>query len=173
MSHTSARDAPSVERVDFALRPISPDDKAELAFRWSQLSPETQRRRFLVAHPRLSASELRYLTEVDGHDHVAWVATPADEPGRILGVARWIRLTDRPDTAEFAAVVGDDWQGQGVGLALTERLVAEARARGVRRLTATVLADNVPIRHLLEHAGTRLDGASQGAVDEVVVQLAA
>ena len=35
---------------------------------------ETIHRRFLGAKPRFSARELRYLTEVDGVDHIALVA---------------------------------------------------------------------------------------------------
>jgi RimJ/RimL family protein N-acetyltransferase len=173
MSHTGGARGPSVEGVDPVLRPIAPDDKRLLAFAWDRLSPVTQRQRFLAAHPRLTRSELRYLTEVDGHDHVAWVATAPGEPHRLIGVGRWIRLPDRPDTAEFAIVVADPWQGRRIGSALAERLAAEARARGIRRFTATALSDNVAVRPLLARLGELLERVPGGGVDEILVQLAA
>jgi RimJ/RimL family protein N-acetyltransferase len=173
MSHSPAGERSSVRRVYPVLRPIAPDDKALLALWWGRLSPASQRRRFLTAHPRLTQAELRYLTEVDGHDHVAWVATAPGEPHRLLGVGRWIRLPARPDTAEFAIVVGDPWQGRRIGSALAERLAAEARARGVRRFTATVLADNVAVQRLLARLGATLERVADGGVDEMLVQLAA
>ena len=70
------------------IRPIEATDKLRLSVALSRLSRETIRSRFLAAKPRLSAAELRYLTEVDGHDHIALVATLADDPESIVAVAR-------------------------------------------------------------------------------------
>ena len=55
------------------------------------LSEQSIQRRFLGPKPSLSASELRYLTEVDGHDHYAIVAIPDDGDDRIVAVARFVR----------------------------------------------------------------------------------
>ena len=38
------------------------------------------------------------------------------------------------ESAEFAVVVADAWQGRGVARMLMDRLVACAKARGLRRL---------------------------------------
>ncbi len=159
--------------MEFSLRPISPGDKAALVAAWDQVSPESQRRRFLSPHPRLSGRELAYFTEVDGWNHVAWVATPAEDRDTILGVGRWVRLAGAPDTAEFAVVVGDAMQGGGIGTALLDRLVADAEERGIRAFTAQVLADNEPVRRLLARLGRTLERERHGAVDELRVQLAA
>ena len=60
-----------------AFRHIRPDDKGNLAAAFGRLSPESQHKRFLAAKPRFSASDLRYLTEIDGFDHVAsWPCSP-------------------------------------------------------------------------------------------------
>jgi RimJ/RimL family protein N-acetyltransferase len=159
--------------VQFRLRPITPEDKAALAASWLHVSPESQRRRFLAPHPTLSNRELRYFTEVDGHDHVAFVATPVDDPSDIRGVGRWVRLRDRPTVAEFAIVVGDQEQGQGIGTALLERLIEEAQAQGITAFTADVLAENEPVRRLLGRLGRTLARVSHGPVDELEVDLAA
>src|SRR5688500_10128841 len=122
---------PTGEAVAF--RHIRPDDKGNLAAAFGRLSPESQHKRFLAAKPRLSASDLRYLTEIDGFDHVAVLAVRADDPDVILGVGRFVRLTDLPDTAEVAIVVGDPFQGKGLGRELGRRLADEARDHGVTR----------------------------------------
>lgn len=153
-----------------SLRPIRPEDKDGLVQGLASLSLETRRRRFLSAKPRFTSAELRYLTEVDQHDHVAWVA---EHEGRIVGVGRFVRLRESPDTAEFAIVVADDWQGQGVGRALAVTLRDQALRHGIRRFTATAFSDNVAVRNLLATIGERLEYRHDGAVDELVYGLAA
>jgi RimJ/RimL family protein N-acetyltransferase len=65
-------------------------------------------------------------------------------------VARFVRSPDDPAAAEFAIVVGDDWQGEGLGRELMGRLVDAAVSRGVHRFQATMLADNLGILRLSE-----------------------
>ena len=156
------------------VRPIRPDDKALLARGLSELSPASVQRRFLAPKPRFTQSELRYLTEVDGHDHVALVAIDPAEPGRLIGVARWVRLQDDPEAAEIAITVGDDWQGRGVGTLLAEAVAEEARLRGIRRFTATIQSDNRPAHRLMARLTDHLERQHGGAgVAEVVLDLAA
>ena len=62
------------------IRPIEPSDKARLSVALGRLSDATIYRRFLAAKPRLSSAELRYLTEVDGRDHIALVGVPRQRP---------------------------------------------------------------------------------------------
>jgi RimJ/RimL family protein N-acetyltransferase len=157
------------------LRPIVAADKARLSVALGRLSQETIRRRFLAAKPRFSASELRYLTEVDGHNHIALAAFLAEDPNTIAGVARCIRLLpDDPETAEFAIVVGDPFQGRGLGTLLARELAAAARRAGIRRFAATMLGDNQAVRRLMRtiSAHLELDRLDHG-VREVVINLAA
>jgi RimJ/RimL family protein N-acetyltransferase len=156
------------------LRPIEAADKARLSVALGRLSQETIRRRFLAAKPRFSASELRYLTEVDGHNHIALAAFLAEDPSTIAGVARCIRLPDATDTAEFAIVVGDGVQRRGLGTLLARELAAAARAAGIRRFAATMLGDNEAVRRLMRtiSAHLELDRLDHG-VREVVINLAA
>jgi RimJ/RimL family protein N-acetyltransferase len=156
-----------------AFRHIQPDDKGRLAAGLARLSPETRHRRFLVPKPRFSSAELRYLTEIDGFDHVAIVAVLDDDPEAIVGVARFVRLAEDPATAEAAIVVGDAWQGQGLGRELGLRLADEARERGVRRFTATLLGDNLAAHRLFRSISARLHARVGGGVEELVAELAA
>jgi RimJ/RimL family protein N-acetyltransferase len=159
------------ERIAF--RFIRPDDKERLAAALARLSPESQRRRFLTAKPSFTSSELRYLTELDGIDHVAVLAVLADEPDAIVGVARFVRLRDLPDTAEVAIVVGDAFQGQGLGRELGRRIADEARDRSVRRFTATMLGDNVAAHRLFHAISDRLEGRVEGGTRVLVADIAA
>ena len=156
------------------IRPIAASDKLRLSVALGRLSERTIRQRFLAAKPRLSAAELRYLTEVDGHDHIALVAVLTDDPESIVAVARCVRFPDKPDTAEFAIVVGDPLQGRGLGSLLARELATAARAAGIRRFSATMAGENVAVRRLIAHFTRTLehDHTAHG-VREVVVTLAA
>ena len=110
------------------------------------MSERSRLRRFLGPKPRLTASDLRYLTEVDGVNHYAVVALSG---GDIVGVARWVRLVDDPAEAEAAVVVGDPLQGKGLGKMLARELADAARARGVRRIRASIMSDNPPAHALI------------------------
>ena len=156
------------------LRPIEAADKARISAALGRLSQETIRRRFLAAKPRFSTSELRYLTEVDGHNHLALAAVLADEPETLVGVARCVRLPDTPDTAEFAIVVADAFQGRRLGTLLARELAGAARAVGIRRFAATMLSDNEAVRRLMATISAHLElERFEGGVREVVVDLAA
>src|SRR4051812_18947735 len=115
------------------IRPLEPSDRDELAAGFRRLSPESRYRRFFAPVPELSRRQLDYLTNVDQHDHVALVAVD-DATGAGVGVARFVRTG--PGVAEPAVVVADDYQHQGVGAALLDRLVERAREEGVTRFVA-------------------------------------
>jgi hypothetical protein len=68
-----------------------------------------------------------------------------------LGIARFIRLADRPDTAEAAIAVADDVQHEGLGRLLLLRLVAAAAERGIARFRCEVLGSNAGMAGLLAH----------------------
>src|SRR3954464_4112865 len=157
------------------IRPIRADDKHFLSEGLRNMSQLSVQRRFLSPKTRFSTSELRYLTEVDGHNHVALVAESPTQPvRRLIGVARFVRLPDAPDTAEAAIVVADDWHGRGVGSKLAGALAARARGRGVRRFTATMASDNVPALRLMRHLTHELNRRHTGAgVSELFADLAA
>jgi hypothetical protein len=95
-----------------AFRPIRADDIGRLEAAHGRLSPATRYQRFLAAKPRLTADELRYLTDVDQRHHVALIATPAEDHELIIAVGRFVRDQEDPAAAEFAIVVGDPYQGE-------------------------------------------------------------
>jgi len=138
------------------LRCIRPEDREGLERAFSKLSRQTRVRRFLSEVPRMTDAMARYLTEVDGQDHVAIVATKdslnlKEEEG--IGVARFCRLKDEPEVAEAAVTVIDADQGKGLGRMLLKALTEAARERGITMFRAAVLAENEPMRRILDEAG--------------------
>jgi RimJ/RimL family protein N-acetyltransferase len=155
------------------VRHVKPGDKELIRKAWLHLSQESQRKRFLSAKPRLTGSDLRYLTEIDGHDHVALIAVRLDDPKRLVAVARYVRLAGDPGTAEVAVTVADPMQGQGIGTKLGVLLADEARGRGVQRFSASVLTDNRPALRLMATLSERLEGHTDHGVRDLVADLAA
>jgi RimJ/RimL family protein N-acetyltransferase len=152
--------------LDVLIRPVRDDDAALLADGFDRLGAQSRRFRFLTAKNHLSPSELRYLTDIDHHDHEALGAlTPVD--GRGLGVARYIRAAADPQAAEVAVTIVDEWQGRGLGSELLMRLTDRALEEGIRRFTALVAADNQAVIALLRSlpGDLVLVGYGQGAAE--------
>jgi RimJ/RimL family protein N-acetyltransferase len=156
------------------VRPIRSDDKKLLSRALHQLSDTSVQRRFLTPKRHLSSSELRYLTEVDGRNHVALVVESPTQPVRhFVGVGRFVRLSEDPSAAEVAIVVADQWQRRGVGSLLARELAVRARGLGIRRFTATMAANNTAAHKLMRKLTRRLEEHRSGAVDEASIDLAA
>jgi RimJ/RimL family protein N-acetyltransferase len=146
------------------VRPIRPSDKDELREGYEALSDESRYRRFLAAPGHLSEERLAYLTEVDHHDHEALVALEP-QTGRGIGVARFVRSRQRPDAAEVAVTIADDWQGRGAGTLLLELLSDRAREEGVERFTGDVLAGNRDVLDVVERLGGEEHATGAGSVE--------
>src|SRR5436190_17186204 len=97
------------------VRHVRPADSDAIAAAWQKLSPRSQYLHFLSPKPRLTQRDLRYLTEIDGHDHVALAAFEMHGQKRLVAVARYVRLADDPESAEVAVTVADDMQGKRIG----------------------------------------------------------
>jgi GNAT superfamily N-acetyltransferase len=134
------------------VRPVRASDKEAIQSAFRHLSPESRYMRFLALTESLSESQLRFLTEIDHHDHEALIAyDPASGDG--IAVARFVRSHSDPASAEAAVVVDDDWQGRGLGTALVRLLAQRAREEGVERFEATLLATNDTMLHLIQGLG--------------------
>ena len=153
-----------------ALRPVVPEDRDRLRAGFDELSAASRRLRFLGAVSHLSDAHLRYLTEVDGHDHVAWGALDLDAPAAPgFGVGRFVRLEAEPDVAEFSLTVLDTAQGLGVGQLLLAVLAVEARRVGVRALRGVVGRENDRMTAWLHRLGAASHGDGQDLVMDVPV----
>ena len=130
------------------VRTISPDDGPALQRLHSRLSEHSIRLRFLGSMKELSDQQANYFARVDGTNRYALAALDPEEQDEIIAVVRFSR-EGSSDKAEYAALVEDDWQGQGVGLSLTHQLIHEARDRGIRSLYGLVIPENRGMLKLL------------------------
>ena len=148
-------DSGSVELLDGTSVPyhaIASENASALQRFHHRLSERSIYLRFFAAKPELSDREARYFTNVDGIDRFALVAVDPERPEEIIAVVSFDRegTTER---AEYAAEVADRWQGRGLGLALTRRLIGAALKRDVRTFMGIVLPENTRMLHLLRALG--------------------
>jgi acetyltransferase len=150
------------------LRDITPLDKPALTRFHARLSADTRYRRYHAMKGDLTHGDLKYLTEVDGHHHVALVAENPQRPGELLGVARLVGYDATSEEAELAIVVADDTQAVGVGAILMEALLRRGAEEGYDRLVAEVQADNFRALRFFQGFGAR-QRTLAGPVRELVL----
>jgi acetyltransferase len=154
------------------IRPIRPEDEPLLVDFHESLSPRTVYLRYLkdlklsqrVAHERLAR-----LCFIDYNREMALVAVHRDEPSveaQVIGIARLSRLHNS-DLADFAVVISDAYQGQGLGRELLRRLLDVGRDLGIRRIRGNVLSDNADMIRLAED----LDFAVRPVEGEPIVRV--
>jgi CRP-like cAMP-binding protein len=148
------------------LRPVLPGDNARTIHGPVQFSSDTLYRRFQTTTAP-SHALMAYLFEVDYVDHFVWVLTDGVD-GPVVADARFVRDETDCSTAEVAFIVGDDYQGRGIGSFLFEALSVAARSGGVHRFTARVLAENYMMRAILDRHGAHWERDGLGVVTTVV-----
>jgi RimJ/RimL family protein N-acetyltransferase len=130
------------------VREIRAEDAAALQRLVGRSSERSIELRFFGPMKELSDEEARRFAEVDGVDRFALVALDPGDEDEIVAVVRYERERDT-DGAEYAALVEDRFQGRGLGIGLTRRLIEAARERGIDRLHALVLRENMRMLALL------------------------
>jgi RimJ/RimL family protein N-acetyltransferase len=145
------------------LRPIDPSDAPALIALHNTLSFESQFFRFFGPKPELTPAEAAYLANVDFHKRFAIVAeAEVDGSKRVVGVGRFD--INEPKVAEAAIVITDDYQGQGLGTAMLERMREVGKGAGLDAFTAEVLAENERMLELLRLQGFDYETPESGVV---------
>jgi RimJ/RimL family protein N-acetyltransferase len=119
------------------------------------LSARSRYLRFASPIPRISESLLNQMMELDRDEHVAYAALTPDEQ-EIVGVARFVRTSEDPDTAEVAIAIADEWQRGGLGTTLLATIIERARMADLSCLVANTLAENVAAARLARACGFSL-----------------
>jgi RimJ/RimL family protein N-acetyltransferase len=146
------------------LRPVLPGDSARTSTGPVTFSKETLYRRFM-SPSRPSVALMHYLFEVDYVDHFVWVL--AEPEGAVVADVRFVRDETDRELAEVAFIVADDYQGRGIGSFLMDALIIAAHVGGIRRFTARVLNDNLPMRAILDRFGAQWHHEEPGVVTTV------
>lgn len=139
--------------TSLVVRPIRSEDADSEATFVRELSDEAKRFRFMGTINELSREMLVRFTQIDYRREMALVAMveQAGKPKQV-GVARYIINPDNT-TCEFAIVVSDDVQHQGIGTTLMKDLMNAARDHGLTGIEGTVLKGNASMRHLMNELG--------------------
>jgi GNAT superfamily N-acetyltransferase len=163
----------SVELLDatsVAYHAIAPENASALQRFHHRLSERSIYLRFFAAKPELSDRKAGYFTNVDGINRFALVAVDPERPQEIIGVVSFDRegTTER---AEYAAAVEDRWQGRGLGLALTRRLIDAALKRDIRVSTGVLLPENTRMLNLLRDLGLPERMRYEDGIEYVEIEL--
>ena len=142
---------------EILVRPLRRGDTETVQTVFERLGEESRRTRYNGPKSRLGEKELRWLATVGPRHHVlvAWV----DGDPEPVAIARLVRVGG---SAEIAFEVADAYQSRGIGSALAQLLLADARAAGIREVTALVRCDNPAVLALLRRVLGRLELRLEG-----------
>jgi acetyltransferase len=137
------------------LRPIKPEDEALLDELFKSLSEETMRLRFFQIIKQMSHETLTRYCNLDYDREVAIVAELQQNKNRIIGVGRVI-LEPGKNCGEFAVVVGDQWQGRGLGSKLIDYTIEVGKDMGLEIMYGYVSSNNPKMINLCTKKGFEL-----------------
>jgi RimJ/RimL family protein N-acetyltransferase len=130
------------------LRRIRAEDAEALQRLVGRSSDRSVELRFFGPLKVLSGEMARRFSDLDGKDRFALVALDPENSEEIIGVVRYAREPGA-EGAEYAALIEDRFQGRGLGIGLTRRLVEAARENGIGCLHAVVMRENARMLGLL------------------------
>jgi RimJ/RimL family protein N-acetyltransferase len=159
----------STAPADIIVTQLTPSDRAAIEFSLRRLGAQSRYQRFLGAKTAFSRRELDRMTHID-HWHRESLIARSPVPRAPIGIAEYVRREEF-DVADIAVAVVDEWQRRGVGTQLVRALRSRAISAGVRRFTATVLAENKGALALLGHLGPYEVTSVEGPVLELEIDL--
>jgi len=136
------------------IRPIRPEDAPLMVELFKSLSQQSVYFRFFSPLKMLPPGMLARFTQIDYDREIALVALWVTEPHeKMLGVARVITDIYNKKNAEFSVVVGDPWQGKGIGAELLKRCLSISKERGIEKVQGLVLPENTQMLALGKKLG--------------------
>lgn len=140
--------------ADVSIRPMARRDRELLQEFVRGLSPQSRYQRFQQGLRELPPDLLASLLKVDYRRSMAFAALALNHgTARMIGEARYAPALDHPGTAEFALVVADAWQRQGLGSSLLAKLLEHAEHSGITRIRGDVLHNNAGMLRLAQRHG--------------------
>jgi acetyltransferase len=144
------------------IRPIRPEDEPLMVKFHESLSEESVYHRYfaqLNLDQRIAHERLTRICFNDYDREIALVVehmNPETGLREILGVGRLSKARGL-NKGEFALLVSDRWQRQGLGTELLKQLVRVGRAEKLENLTALIMADNHAMQHVSKQAGFKVE----------------
>ncbi|HWQ15900.1 MAG TPA: GNAT family N-acetyltransferase [Roseiflexaceae bacterium] len=142
------------------LRPVAPEDAADLAAFFGRLSPRTLYLRYFTPLPAMpperASQEIARLMSAGRRTFVGRLADHRGRPAAgqaLVAVVELALLPEHPEVAELALVVEDSYQRQGIGSAICAALPRLLAGSGLVGLRATALAENRAVGRLFAAIG--------------------
>ncbi len=144
---------------EIKIRPIRPEDEPLVQKFYETLSERSVYLRYaqilktsrLIAHQRLSR-----ICFIDYDREIALIGVrrhPETQEPEIWGISRLSKLHSNKQEAEFAILVSDPFQGQGLGTELLRQLISIGRAEKLSVIRAEILSDNFVMQHICKKFG--------------------
>lgn len=158
--------------TEITFRPIRPEDEPLLARFHGELSERTVYMRYfspLQLQQRVSHDRLSRICFVDYDREMVLIATREDKDGNdeVLGVARLTKQHGRNE-AEFGMIIGDEYQGHGLGKELLSRLLDTGKAEQLERIIGYILPDNGVMIAICEELGFALERTEDNQIKAVL-----
>lgn len=139
--------------IPAVIRPIRPEDEPMIDELFKSFSERSMSMRFFQRLIGLRHEQLVRYCQVDYDRAMAFVCAIQDgSRERIIGDVRLIKQPDL-EIAEMAIMVGDPWQGQGVGKNLCNYCIKVAKETGVKKIWMEILRVNSYMLNLSERLG--------------------
>ncbi|MCP2727386.1 bifunctional acetate--CoA ligase family protein/GNAT family N-acetyltransferase [Limnofasciculus baicalensis] len=147
--------------ISITIRPIRPEDEPLMIQFHKTLSEESVYFRYfhlIKLSQRIAHERLTRLCFIDYDREMALVAdyqNPETGTHEILAVARLSKLHGMNE-AEFALLVSDSYQCQGLGTELLDRLIQVGQDEKLDRITAEILCDNSGMQRVCKKLGFQI-----------------
>jgi len=148
------------------IRPVRGEDEPDLRFFFEMLSDQSVYFRFCQQRISMLHDTLVRFCQIDYDRDLGFIAIFQDGKESIIGDVRINRFAD-PEIAELSFVVGDQWQGKGVGVLLMQYCLAVAKEIGVKTLVMEILKEN---RKMIGF-GRKFGFQTMGFDDEEMVEM--
>ena len=155
--------------AEVLLRPIKAEDEGRFNELIKSLSAESMRFRFFEIIKEMPHETLTRYCNLDYDRQIAIVAELQDNK-QIIGAGQVIAEPDGK-SGEFAVLVGDQWQGLGLGSRLMDYVISVGRDMRLERIFAYVLPNNYKMMKLCEQKGFKMETLDEETVKASLVLL--
>jgi acetyltransferase len=147
--------------TEVLLRPIKAEDEGRFNELFKSLSPESMRFRFFQIMKELSHEALTRYCNLDYDREIAIVAELQQGNKQIIGAGRVI-VEPGGKSGEFAVLVGDQWQGLGLGSRLVDYIIDVAKDMRLERIFGYVMSNNYKMLELCKKKGFKMETLEDG-----------
>ena len=141
---------PLRHRNDVHVRPIRPEDEDRLRRFFAEVTPDDLRQRYFSPVKHISQAFIARLTQIDYARVIVLLAVDGND--EVLGIAQ-IHADPELDTGEYAILLRSNLKGQGLGWALMQQLILQARRFGLQHISGQVLRENTSMLDMCRQLG--------------------